>query len=147
MMSTSVYINQPQSENNIASIIFGSEYYKEPTESVHTITTKGAFAAVIEQAAIDSLTRRGMPLTSINMAVEIDKQYASNTFSVQESVTKSKDQIEVIVNVDALDELGVYKALVLVQDALRQLGDSYGTITFGVPLSYKKAELPWFNLH
>lgn len=128
-------------------MVFGAVSEKEAFDDVNVITMKGAFAKKIEQRAIDNLTMGRVKLTALSISREMDSLFALGKVKVSETVYKTPGGISVIVNADRVDDAACSRVFEMVSDALDQLGDTYGNIKFGQPVSFTRSELPWLTLH
>lgn len=128
-------------------LVFGAISEREAFDDVNVITMKGAFAKKIEQRAIDNLTMRRVKLTALSVSREMDSLFACGEVKVSETVYKTAEGISVIVNADTVDDTACARVFEMVADALDQLGDSYGKIKFGKPVTFTRSELPWLTLH
>jgi hypothetical protein len=115
----------------------------EPFEEVHVVTAKSEFVSNACEIAANVLMKNG-DFTEQQLNQYTQHVIASQRLSVYESVTISDTGISICINADNVEDDNVmWRALDMLADALDQLDNTQGTITFGDSLTFSISEVPW----
>jgi hypothetical protein len=134
---------QPSNRIKWPSAYFEASSSLEPFEEVHVVTAKSEFVSNACEIAANVLMKNG-DFTEQQLNQYTQHVIASQRLSVYESVTISDTGISICINADNVEDDNVmWRALDMLADALDQLDNTQGTITFGDSLTFSISEVPW----